>query len=51
MLPTFMHGNNVLGGDLKKLSLKNLQEGHEDTYDVSCQSLGEVIGENFRNNV
>ena len=34
-----MHGTKIWGGDLKNSHQKTLWEGHEDTYDVSCQSV------------
>ena len=39
MLPTFIFGIETWGDDLKKSHLKVFEEGHEDTYDVSRQSV------------
>ena len=37
VLPTFTYGTEIWRGNLKN-SLEGFQVGHEDAYDVSCQS-------------
>ena len=38
MLPIFTYGTETLGGDLENSHWKVSEEGHEDIYDVLCQS-------------
>ena len=37
--PTLTYGTKIWGGDFKNSHSKVFEEEHEDTYDVSCQSV------------